>query len=228
MSGARAETEHPILFTAPMVRAILAGEKVQTRRVAKPQPIGCGVKVVAEELTTLLNRCPYGKPGHTLWVKETFQIESNEGIESATEYPPPFKDDRPTWRYKDAEGNACWEQCHYAATDPKPELVLDDDLLGWRPSIFMPRWASRIQLEVTQVRLERVQAISHADVLAEGVRWEGDPGGRTNRQVGLATYEELWNKINSKRGYGWAMNPWVFVIEFKVIAGLAPSVTTSP
>ena len=185
--------EHPILFSGPMVRAILDGRKTQTRRVVKPQPDvsegygGCtrlmfkkrnGEALLNEALNApspllypLL--CPYGDVGDRLWVRETWSMGGNGPFFKAT----------------DSDGTV-----HVA----------------WRPSIHMPRWASRLSLEVTGVRVERVEDITEDDALAEGCFNEKENDGELPSQV----YRRLWNSLNAKRGFGWDVNPWVWVISF--------------
>ena len=224
--------ERPILFSGPMVRAILSGNKTQTRRAIKPQPPSdrkpciCGYSSTGWameypdggcECSNEL-RCPYGHRGDSLWVRETFCVESQ--VDGNV---PPHSDGRPV-RY-DSSPDDCqwWEQPHYRATDPTPELAIKKDgeiVCGvkWRPSIFMPRWASRINLLITDIRAERVQDISDDDVRAEGVpaheidklREYLHPGDVHGHAFG-----ELWNSINERRGFGWATNPWVWVVEFE-------------
>lgn len=221
--------ERPILFSAPMVRAILEGRKTQTRRLLQPQPFqescagesmlghkglaGLFAAHVFGHCAAKLLRCPFGAVGDRLWVRESFMLE----------WPDM---DRP----EDEDEFRGWVKRHYAATDPKPELYHEDSdpeldkPLGWRPSIHMPRWASRITLEVTGVRVERLQDISEEDGRAEGIRelplqegqsgaWFGDPGGKHDRSARQA-FERLWDSINAKRA-PWDSNPWVWVIEFK-------------
>lgn len=197
--------ERPILFSAPMVRAILEGQKTQTRRIYKNRKhpdFGCdmaGCELVREQQHFIDRICPYGQPGDRLWVREAWQGDKHDfdaGIMPL-----------------------------YRATDERTEA-------GWRPSIHMPRWASRILLEVTAVRVERLQAISEADAIAEGiesVRNEGkywrdysNPAGRDCESMTAVTpvesYRTLWESINGQGS--WAANPWVWVVEFnKVGAG---------
>lgn len=207
----------PILFNTEMVQALLDGRKTQTRRVIKPQPErtyvaghGIGRAGYTNEWVTChqsdefgweawkekaLINCPYGQPGDLLWVRETFTIYQG------------YSDSVPL--YKTGE---------------------HDDLLKWSPSIHMPRWASRLTLKITNVRVERVQDISEEDAKAEGVySWNGNTGDvRTGahkiwgtKEVSaldpVAAFELLWDSINTKRGYSWESNPWVWVIEFEVI-----------
>ena len=207
--------ERPILFSAPMVRAILAGTKTQTRRLIKPQPLvrdnGGMVNLCRNEWAVLdgclagLWKCPYGEIGDKLWVRETFSYDVSE--------MPPI----------DVSGNPiCKEVVVYMATD-------DDGSYFWRPSIHMRRDESRIDLEVINVRIEKLKDISEEDCYAEGISrsWEDWP--LQGHEEALITpsaslsvphpkwaYECLWSKIN---GCGsWDKNPWVWVIEFDRIS----------
>ncbi len=193
--------ERPILFSGPMVRAILDGRKTQTRRVVKPQPGGQlfhGMdwrwyrSALADEREPI--RCPYGVPGDRLWVRETFALSVVD-----PDGPPPEDDhenydviyradpDQPGGGWTDGDGKAI----------PPP----------WRPSIHMPRWASRLTLEVVSVRVERLNEISEADARAEGM--DADVAN-SPRVWFMAT----WNAINAKRA-PWESNPWVWRVEFR-------------
>lgn len=196
--------ERPILFSAPMVRAILAGTKTQTRRVVKPRPMPAGGWTVAarprgfeitywdsDEQERCGIACPYGKPGDRLWVRETFaKIDGQTQPWIETDY-------RATYTHGDRLG----------------------DTLGikkrWTPAIHMPRAASRITLEVTGVRVERLQAISASDAIAEGIPRGGpeNPDGIEQRE-----YRTLWESINGPAS--WDANPWVWVIEFDRVEAL--------
>ena len=209
--SATTHKERPILFSAPMVRAILDGRKTQTRRIVKPQPEwaegawywrhprynnGLGVhyfhtdaESAAEKMATV---CPYGVPGDRLWVRETWfdNMASDDGDEARTP-----------------------ARCVYRANgefiDQFPEEYMDGK---WTPSIHMPRWASRITLEITGVRIERLQDITNNDALDEGT-----PDLRTieNGWDMRRCFQDLWEQIN---GVGsWGENPWVWVIEFKKV-----------
>lgn len=169
--------ERPILFSGPMVRAILEGRKTQTRRVVKPQPAHiAGIGTVLNIDTITGKACPYGKPGDRLWVRETWDGVRLDG------------------------GGAL---VSYRADGDKP--VTDDG--RWHPSIHMPRWASRITLEVVSVRVERLQEISEEDAMAEGVALA------ENYRGPVAHFASLWEQIN---GLGsWNANPWVWVVEFR-------------
>jgi len=202
--------ERPILFSASMVRAILGGRKTQTRRVVKPKhggkiiaPGGPGIALEQRsecELNTVL--CPYGQLCDRLWVRETFQPLFADGTENHWETD-----------WKTGKGYAI----SYPATDCIQEFVdLDDNISSaCKPSIHMPRWASRILLEITGVRVERLQEIGEADAEAEGcsvpeIIYPDEP--RESYSY-VAAYRHLWESIN---GIGsWDANPWVWVIEFK-------------
>lgn len=215
-------TERPIIFSAPMVRALLAGRKTQTRRVLKPQPNrlnggkplndGYGNYSVADGWR------PYRfRKGDRLWVRETWTPETDRGIG----YPPPHDDGRPIRWDKDEEDVRYWTQPHYRATDPEPDLVYADSdgpTCRWRPSIHMPRWASRLTLVVTNVRAQRLQDISDDDAIAEGV----EPWGSGTAFVQLedaqtystvrGCFAALWDSIHGPEA--WAANPWVVAISF--------------
>ena len=199
--------EHPILFNGEMVRAVLGGRKTQTRRVILPQPtkqdgktwlalIGdnaymySGQKPNGEFWQMPIFKCPYGQPGDRLWVRETWR-EVGSAMMSDDSIPKLKCDVR------------------YCADDP-----LDGP---WRPSIHMPRWASRITLEVVAVRVERVQDITEADARAEGVTLRYDDPNRVDRRCPkyAEAFHTLWDSINASRGYGWDANPFVWVVEFQ-------------
>lgn len=209
-------TERPILFSGGMVMAILEGRKTQTRRVMKPQPkhpavsqsdayplswYGHGDLGIDPEVWN----CPYGVPGDRLWVRETWWSIPEPSVSD-------LRDGADTW----PEPTGPQEQrVAYAADGDDPVSVRQ---WGWklRPSIFMPRWASRITLEITDVRVQRVQEISAADCAAEGIRSRGiDPPCIASALLYLSDYQELWDSINAKRGFGWEANPWVWALSFR-------------
>ena len=171
-------SEHPILFSAKIVRAILAGKKSQTRRIVKQDPQG---KIpFTDELP-----CPYGHTGDFLWVRE---VPRNERLLW-------------NWAFTNPVEPA------YEATPPR-----------WIPSIHMPRMASRITLEITELRIERLNNISESDAIAEGCQaWE-ENGQVTDTAV--SDYAHLWNEINLERGYSWESNPFVWVVSFQPARGL--------
>lgn len=231
--------EKPVIFSGPMVQAILDGSKTQTRRVMKPQVVDWhdgwewkghkpnskhGAYASNHKHRVNLNiyvgpSCPYGVKGDRLWVRETFTLESNFNIDGMKGYPPPFKDGRPVNMIEDEKYGDYWEQPHYRASDPEPELSYDDmDGPGcrWKPSIHMPRWASRINLEIIDIRVEQLQEISEADAKAEGMQKNMEFIGFTKH------FKEVWDSINGKsrkdgRDISWSTNPWVWVVEFKKI-----------
>jgi hypothetical protein len=216
--------ERPILFSGAMVRAILEGCKTQTRRVVKPQfkrliQQGWNGDKYAIE-TELLFRggnqfinSPYGGIGDQLWVRETFYIDliPYDRIRLPHDRPEEMDD---SYIYYRADGECC---------NQISECDHDNGPAKWRPSIFMPRWASRITLEITDVRVERVQDIIAADAIAEGIFWHEHMEGYASDSEGrnfhagspVRSYEKLWDMINFDRGFGWEANPWVWVISFK-------------
>ena len=200
--------DRPILFSAPMIRAILEGRKTQTRRVIKDTGFYAidghhGAETAKRERAALATRCPYGQPGDRLWVREAFQPLFADGVENHWETD-----------WKTGKGYAI----SYPATDGIHEYLDADDNLtdACKPSIHMPRWASRILLEITAVRVERLQDISEADAQAEGAPFElGELerlilGAKAKHRSGFV---RLWQSINGEQS--WHENPWVWVVEFK-------------
>ena len=181
--------ERPILFSGPMVRAILEGRKTQTRRIVKDGiPLG--------NWNETLNKCPYGKPGERLWVRETWAPVT---IGYAYKADGVYIEESPVWK--------------------------------WKPSIHMPRVASRILLEITDIRVECLQEISEEDAKAEGLRRfakfgvEEWGGVEAHPQVKnhfrwydkpIEAFKQLWEHINGRES--WKQNPWVWVVEFKMIS----------
>lgn len=237
-----------------MVRAILAGKKTQTRRVVKPKASESsmasfsaasgwypdrynhgrewcmwGVRGTTDhnKQGAWLGRCPYGDVGDRLWVREMWadgdELASSRGPLDAPEHvlyradksayyfgdSPMDGSNLPGRRVKDTEG---WN--------------FDHPCVHWKPSIHMPRWAARIILDVTDVRVERVQAITEEDAKAEGVESLGpsigaeqgfvDDSGRTHgTHPYTLAFACLWDEINADRGFPWRNNPWVWVVSFK-------------
>lgn len=218
-------SEKPILFSGPMVNAILSGRKTQTRRVIKP-PLGPKAEWMRREglcwmANGLLGDIPriwwskilYPKydPGDRLWVRETWQpfirsmrsgIRYKAGGEKNT-----LGDDFNSLceLLKRTGGDLQYKYGDWG--DPSPSEVRYRD--DWRPSIHMPRWASRLTLEVTGVRVERLQEIGAADCVAEGLH----PTMRNETPV-KNRFQELWDSINGKT-HPWESNPWVWVYEFR-------------
>ena len=201
--------ERPILFSGPMVQALLDGRKTQTRRMVKPQPLemswfehqqGFCARVRegtgdAEHPAYVMAPCPYGMPGDRLWVRETHYVERQDFV------------------------------LYRATDDPAP-------VSKWTPSIHMPRWASRITLEITEIRVQRLQEISEDDAVAEGIErvggaascnpWKnyrvGEPGEMAiHCSCPSRSYMTLWNSINGAGS--WAANPWVWCVSFKEVKG---------
>ena len=188
--------ERPILFSAPMVRAILSGAKTQTRRVVKQDREGlldCKPTPAWDAFWQCV-ACPYGQPGDRLWVRETFG-DCTPGADAVVG----TKWERP-WYRADADDYGL------LGHDGEGPVYVEDVL--WRPSIHMPRWASRILLEITDVRVERVQDISDRDARDEGAEHIGDCEGAY-----VAGFRRLWEAINGDDS--WAENPWVWVVTFR-------------
>jgi hypothetical protein len=217
--------ERPILFSAPMVRAILNGRKTQTRRVVRKQPEDVGAVRIGkmadfwdgtpryqfESNSGKIGifkppyvKCPYGAVGDRLWVRETWAPVNDYGVEAIA-----YRADTELWQIPKDE--------NFNFIPPVPEKwcfgLWAGDLIsgvekGWKPSIHMPRWASRITLDVTGIRVERLQDISEDDARAEGCK----PliYGSTYRDGFIS----LWDSINGKK-HPWESNPWVWVVEFK-------------
>lgn len=225
-----------------MVRAILEGRKTQTRRIVKPNtwdpssdlysgemklydaPYPIGLKAYFRSVDTGVwhgFKCPYGRPGDQLWVREKFKTVCDDEC-NCIEY---------------ADGTIIHPQVPDHNTGFRFSWDCDNDNVRWRPSIHMPRWASRINLQITGIRVERVQYITEEDAIAEGISrttkdgilfkygipdTDGLPG---NDNFGwpwqkwntspIGAYKKLWEQINGPGS--WDKNPWVWVIEFKVI-----------
>jgi hypothetical protein len=195
--------DKPIIFSAPMIRALIAGRKTQTRRILKPQP---GVDGKFLTLTDA-QRALRISVGDRLWVRETWQYydwteDGEPGIRYAADNStifPPTPDD---WgdRLTDI----------WAALSEHENYAIDNRARDrkWRPSIFMPRWASRITLTVTDERVQLLQGIDHADAVAEGV------GIYPHSMSAQKRYIQIWDRIN---GHGaWDSNPWVAAYTFTV------------
>lgn len=185
--------ERPIIFSGPMVRAILEGRKTQTRRVVKNSG-----GVAKNDQVVLWKCCPHGDPGDLLWVREGFMPAP---MEAAPTTPRPTR-----WNIAYAAGGQAEVM---APADYNPMLY---NYERWSPSIHMPRWASRLTLRITEVLVERVQDISILDAKAEGVEPLGENGDLCRWRQ---SFRHLWDSINAKRGHGWDTNPWVWVIQFE-------------
>ncbi|HHO3530073.1 TPA: morphogenetic protein [Klebsiella pneumoniae] len=231
--------ERGMIFNSEMVRAILSNRKTQTRRIMKVQPESnqLGLLLITDStrhsdigkyhwaesnatgnhVRSKLFSCPFGAVGDQIWVRETFQGPlfdyelMDEYLEDSSKFEKP-------------------EFCQYAADGGhRPEYQDADDNLrhGWRPSIHMPRWASRILLEITDVRVERLNAISEEDAREEGIIdggclycGEPEPCGCANPEPDATdAFAYLWQSIYGQES--WNANPWVWVISFKRVEGAA-------
>ena len=198
--------ERPILFSGPLVRAILDGRKTVTRRVMKPPPIYVPEKdawVQVDNQGRGSMRKPYGIPGDRLWVRETFRLDRKYDTMSPSEAREHAIAKVLPLVYETRADGERW----IAMSPGDPGEFRPGK---WRPSIHMPRWASRIDLEVLSVRAERLWEITDgAEVLEEGVLTSSKDG-----------FANLWDEINAKRdggAYAWARNPWVWRVEFRRI-----------
>lgn len=237
----------PILFQGAMVRALLDGSKTQTRRIVKPQPDGktwlendadgsvswhnegppcCGTGVWEVPEYSGKVKCPYGQPGDQLWVREAWGARFSHSDFGAVALH--WNDLRgPLKKYRTLQNLALYAM-----------KADGQNCGGWIPSIHMPRWASRITLEITGVRVERLQEISEADAMAEGItvergvvvgtncnggvhqeetatRYYFEGGNEDGYECAADAYRALWESING--GDSWDENPWVWVVEFKVV-----------
>jgi hypothetical protein len=234
-------SEHPIIFSGPMVRALLAGTKTQTRRLVRLGSMAAepdsdfepgerwGYTRIGQrddgawrvwmteypEEGSVTVRCPYGQPGDRLWVREKWAAGAcSEGLRPNCLSPAFY------WGLR-SDNTGLW----YSADAAEP-LHPVTPRGKWRPSIHMPRWASRLTLEVTEVRAQRLQSITEADARAEGFSSESMPA-RVNCKPGTVAFFDprhwfavLWDSINSKRA-PWIENPWVWVISFAVVQARA-------
>ena len=247
--------ERPIIFSGPIINAILAGRKTQTRRVikcncnclhngkllgewglSKPPYRWTGAKDDAlwqlfgespvvgdwvewfqtdvDDYASEKVPCPYGKPGDRLWVRESWlklDRDHRHDVSKPNDWLAPWGD-KP-------RRNGCAYKAD--ATSESERCRLELGYKNWTPSIHMPRWASRITLEVTNVRVERLLSITEDDAISEGATLADNPDYDPDDpfddapQSYRAGFLESWGKINAKRGFAYDMNPWVWVLEFK-------------
>lgn len=204
--------ERGMIFNGEMVRALLDGRKTQTRRPVKFQLIdkNMGCELAGNELAGELAagdywNSPFGKPGDRIWVRETW-AEAGAGAPDLKLYRADYPEHVPA---------------HYENVPPADEI-------RWTPSIHMPRWASRLTLEITCVRVERLNSISQEDAQAEGMELTGwrptysDPDSGGEVWTPYDNFAQLWESIYGEES--WKANPWVWVIEFKVV----PNVQDNP
>lgn len=216
-------TERPIIFNGDMVRAILRGEKTQTRRPVKPQPVFLpdalpprwrwkSRRFIAEWVDMagglgMQDFCPFGQPYDRLWGRETWRLADPDGDDAVSEdvYGPyaPFVGANGSRKIR-------WRVI-YRATSPESHPKYGKAL--WTPSIHMPRWASRITLEITDINVERVQDITEDEAIKEGVV---DPIMGTYGLNPRTIFRDLWDAIYAKRsGLSWDENPWIWAITFR-------------
>lgn len=197
----------PIIFSGPMVQAILSGNKTQTRRILRKQPQWVAYPNVPFSTPDAnpigIIPCPYGQIGSALWVREAWAYVQTE------HHPTGIRQPGVSWM-------CAIHRTGWSGTSPK-----------WRPSIHMPRWASRIALEVTRIRVQRLQEISAEDAIAEGIVplslqagepgawWTADPaaGPELHARSPYEAYRLLWEKIHGDGS--WDFNHWVWVVEFR-------------
>jgi len=188
--------ERPILFSGKMVRAILDGRKTTTRRIVKPQP-DRSFTWTAHKQCEAEYKCPYGQAGDRLWVRETWAGLSHN-----------YESD--SWEQ--------WEPSYLKESLDFPNQLIyradgENELIKWTPSIHMLRWASRITLEITNVRVERLQEITEEDAINEGCGIQllcpDDEYFKAKEHFCI-----LWESINGKK-YPWSSNPFVWVISFR-------------
>ncbi|ADD77492.1 hypothetical protein ACVWWU_001076 [Pantoea sp. PA1] len=218
--------ERPILFSEQRVRALLVGQQTQTRRIMKTQAFGPGqdhhegvhaFDVQANHLhgdkmmsmNDIRYHCPYGMPGDVLWVRETWRgpIVPQDALADYERDPVPFR--TPEFCQYRADSN---ELGQHTLSGP------DDEQFGWQTAIHMPRWASRINLLITDVRVEQIQDISEDDIMAEGVQTDSHFLNNfftmnVNSEMPKEAYRKAWQKQYGATS--WQVNPWVWVIEFE-------------
>lgn len=218
-----AVTERPIIFSGPMVRAILEGRKTQTRRVTNPQP---ELDLIASKHSptgffdgdymdaTITNpvKCPFGAAGHKLWVREAW-APGDDMFKTHQCEPPEF-----VWFRADDSLRGVDRQNSATADMRRPR---------WRPSIHMPRILCRVVLRIVSIEPQRLQAITDDDCIDEGIDPETDPNwahaehmkiGGVQIEAGSEerhAFRCLWDGLNASRGFGWRDNPWVWKITFK-------------
>lgn len=243
-------TERPILFSGAMVRSLLDGRKTQTRRIVKNQPpVDVSPICVERYHPTIVTRsgdeepgaeifgaysddgdwgskCPCGEPGDRLWVRETFVAFGRWETRFSA------KKGRDEWHFVDMTLET-GRQYRYGGALPNAKRDSVTPTWWRRPAIHMPRTASRILLDVTGVRIDRLQSISATDARAEGIEFQehsiagqicrswkayGSADGWYPEGIDIApihSYWSLWDSLNAARGFGWHTNPWVWVVEFR-------------
>ncbi|WP_130835341.1 hypothetical protein [[Erwinia] mediterraneensis] len=214
--------ERPILFSEQRVRALLIGQQTQTRRIMKTQSFGPGqdhhegvhaFDVSANHLhgyklmsmSDISYHCPYGKPGDILWVRETWR-------------GPMVPEDKVCAYERDPVAFRTPEFCQYRADSAGLDHNPEAEQFGWQTAIHMPRWASRINLEITAVRAQKIQDITDDEIMAEGVQTDTHFLNNfftmsMNAESPKEAYRKAWQKQYGATS--WEVNPWVWVIEFR-------------
>lgn len=212
-------SEKPIIFSAPMVLALLEGRKTQTRRVIVGStkhkgPYNPAYLEAHRYSKGWASICPYGAVGDELWVRENYKVIAfNGGSETSTESGFDFEE--AFCRVKYAADDFEADIAELTITDERNEIEQARKSFtkkGITPCIHMPRWASRIQLRIKSIRIEPLQEIKEPDCLAEGI------GSPITRDCKKPCFERLWRSINTKAGTTWDDNPWVWVIEFERVS----------
>lgn len=210
-------TERPIPFSAEMVRAILAGRKTQTRRVMKPAKAKRPKRWLIDDAAVNGLICPYGDPGDTLWVRETFcahwnapphDAPASHRVFTGSEMGPIRQKSGEYYQPQPSDLMTVW----YGAEGNKPFHM------SWRPSIHMWRWASRITLEVKSVGVERLQDITQKDAIAEGAPESHSSIDPISRRFGYQDFSRSWFAQTWEDIHGpgaWDDNPWVWVLSFE-------------
>lgn len=227
-----ATKERPVIMTGESVRAILDGRKTQTRRVVKPQPDSpC---VLAPDIAWIAGRatciwpapyvlddgsrpdhhatCRHGKPGDRLWVKETWALVKPQYDHEFPNYVDGFEEWAGPIPMRCPPGwtlilKSLWNGYEYETAEERG--------FSWRPSLFMPRWASRLTLEITEVRVQRLHEITEEDAKAEGVEWNSGPL-RMGHTHPISAFKASWDEINGKKR-PWSSNPWIWAISFRKV-----------
>ena len=229
--------ELPILFNAEEVNAVLEGRKTQTRRVIKTtgeaakytrKPLPASGRLIYKNggawddsalPTVPIAKCPYGKVGDRLWVWETWQAFSPD------ENFRPMEECKIIYRATDNHPGYCASEYAEVMNLKHNSPIYDMDIVyPWRSPTHMPRWASRITLEITDIRVERVQDITEQDAIAEGAFPSGSWGHLSEKEVSAmnlgscrCAFANIWNLNNEKRGFGWTANPYVWCLAFKKV-----------
>ena len=220
------QKDRPLLMSEPMVRAIREGRKTETRRVVQPAIANILTKGSVAERELVIEDCPYGRPGDTFWVRESWHLLTWDQRVKAMSPNSSTNYTEVKIEYKAGGPNRLVELFESKDREQAERAMLSGRE-GWRPGIHMPKWACRMHLELTQVRAERLRFINENGVRAEGLQqctkdgmlykwgWEGLPWTDWYRGGAVEAYAGLRDKINAGRGYTWESNPWVFVLVFK-------------